>query len=171
MGARTQPLPADGRSPARKRETHMTEVRSFCVASSVDAIWCSREASRFAAEIGFTGNDLAEIAIVVSELVSNVSKFAMRGQVTMEAIGEPRRGIRIVVADDGPGIEDIDSAMLDGFSEGRMLCDDEIRHDGQGLGSGLGAVERLTDELFLENLEEGGLRVTAIKHVPRPRRR
>ena len=80
---------------------------------------------------------------------------------------EPRHGLEITVEDRGPGIEDVDSALLDGFSEGRMLTEEELMtRPRRGLGTGLGAVQRMMDSLRFENRESGGLRVVACKWLP-----
>ena len=45
-----------------------------------------------------------------------------------------RSGVRVIVRDRGPGIDDLDAAMVDGFSTGGSL------------GRGLGGSRRLVDE-------------------------
>jgi len=132
------------------------------ISNSSDSIWCSRSTVRLGRSIGFQGHALWEIAIVVSELISNVVKFAGRGVLEVSTTAE---GIRIVVEDEGPGIEDIESALQDGFSEGRLLCEDDLVTGRRGLGSGLGAVRRLMDSVEIRNKPGGGVRVEAFKRL------
>ena len=133
------------------------------ISRDIDAIWCSRRATRFAERIGFAFNEAWEIAISVSELTTNVLKFAKTGTLRLCRIESPQPGIEIVVDDEGPGIDDIEAALVDGYSEGRLLVEDGWSRARRGLGTGLGAVGRLMDQLQIENKPEGGVRVTAYK--------
>jgi serine/threonine-protein kinase RsbT len=139
------------------------------VSRESDAIYVSSEAARYAEGAGFAGKDLWEVAIAVSELVTNVLKYAGTGRVILCKIDRPRVGIEIVVEDEGPGIQDIESALIDGFSEGRMLSEQDLKTPPRGLGAGLGAVDRLMDETDIENKEPSGTRVTIRKWLPDPR--
>ena len=133
------------------------------ISREIDAIWCSREAAKFAADAGFSSNETWKIAITVSELTTNVLKFARTGTITLCRIQSPRPGIELIVEDQGPGIDDIETAVMDGYSEGRFLTDDQWILARSGLGAGLGAVRRLMDRVEIENKPEGGVRVTASK--------
>ena len=93
-----------------------------------ERFWCAAEGKRFAASLGFDTTAQGEIAICIAELVSNVAKFAGRGTVTFTALDDPRIGMNIVVEDTGPGIEDPQTSMQDGFSEGRKLDPGTPRH-------------------------------------------
>jgi serine/threonine-protein kinase RsbT len=140
-----------------------TSSQSVEISRDIDAIWCSRQASRFAQEMGFRFNESWEIAISVSELTTNVLKFAKTGVLTFCRVESPRLGVEITVEDEGPGISDIEAALIDGYSEGRLLAEEKWIRERHGLGTGLGAVRRLMDELEIENKPEGGVRVTAHK--------
>jgi serine/threonine-protein kinase RsbT len=140
-----------------------TSTESLEIARDIDAIWCSRQATRFAREMGFGFNESLEIAISVSELTTNVLKFAKTGVLTLCRIESPQPGVEIIVEDNGPGIDDVEAALTDGYSEGRLLFGDGFTGERQGLGTGLGAVRRLMDQVEIENKTEGGVRVTAHK--------
>ncbi|MDD5308649.1 MAG: ATP-binding protein [Deltaproteobacteria bacterium] len=135
----------------------------FHIGARFDPVWCRKESAAFAARAGFDKAAQWEIAIAVSELVTNVVKYAGQGTLTLRRLDDNGRGIEIVVEDDGPGITDLESAMKDGYSEGRMLCADDVPSHGRGLGTGLGAVRRMMDGVSMENRAEGGLRVVAVK--------
>ncbi len=136
---------------------------SMRISRDSDSIWCSRECARYANRIGFKNGEIWDIAIAISELVTNVSKFARTGTVTICWLRVPRSGIEFVVEDSGPGIEDIEAASEDGFSEGRRLSDNVPMSERRGLGAGLGAVQRLMDEVVIENRTSGGVRVIVRK--------
>ncbi|MCP4602504.1 MAG: anti-sigma regulatory factor, partial [Proteobacteria bacterium] len=140
------------------------EKGPFQISRDEDTIWCSRQATEFAENIGFTSNAIWEIAISVSELVTNVLKFAGTGTLSLRSLESPSQGIEVIVEDDGPGIEDIEHALMDGYSEGRSLKDTSVV-ERRGLGAGLGAVKRLMDEVEIVNKAKGGTKVTTRKFV------
>lgn len=93
-----------------------------------------KEIHALAAEAIFSKKRLAEIDIVVAEIVSNLSKHASGGEVFVKLIEENSiQGIEILAIDHGPGISDLKGMMLDGASTKNTL------------GHGLGAIKRLTD--------------------------
>jgi serine/threonine-protein kinase RsbT len=143
---------------------------TFDIGSEHERFWCAAEGKRYAGAVGFDAKAQGEIAICIAELVSNVAKFAGRGTMTLEALDDPRVGIRIVVVDTGPGVEDPESALQDGFSEGRRLDPGTPRRSGQGLGVGLGAVSRMMSHIEISNVPQQGLRVVATKWLEPPRR-
>jgi anti-sigma regulatory factor (Ser/Thr protein kinase) len=105
-------------------------------------------ARNLAASIGFSAQDCQEIALVVTELASNLIKHAGGGTLRlMVNAAEGRTGIRIESEDLGPGIPDFDRALTDGYSSAGSL------------GTGLGAVNRLMDELELRPLPAGGAHI------------
>jgi serine/threonine-protein kinase RsbT len=140
-----------------------TFLETVQIVESVDVIWVRHRVSIAALEAGLTDRGIWCLAIAACELATNVLKFAGSGQIDIVQMEYPKRGIRIVVEDSGPGIENIEAATQDGFSEGRFV----VEHSGavrpRGLGSGLGAVKRLMDAVTIENRRNGGLRVIAEK--------
>jgi anti-sigma regulatory factor (Ser/Thr protein kinase) len=114
-------------------------------------------ARRLAASIGFSTQDCEEIGLVVNELASNLIRHAGGGtlRLTVNA-AEGRTGIQIESEDRGPGIPDFDRAVTDGYSSAG------------GLGAGLGAVNRLMDELELRPLPAGGAHLVCQRWL-RPR--
>ena len=60
-------------------------------------------------------------------------------------------GLEIIAVDNGPGIEDIEKALEDGFSTGG------------GLGIGLGGVRRLMDEFEIHSKVGEGTKVRVVK--------
>jgi phosphoserine phosphatase RsbX len=150
-------------SRVKSVEPLATSLGPNAIRQEFDAVWCSRDCSAFARSAGFSAKPAWEIAIVVSELVKNAARHAGAGTIIMRRVDGVREGVEIVVEDDGPGIPDVSAAMRDGYSGGRMLMPEEVGRKGRGLGSGLGAVGRLMDEIEIENKPTSGLRVTARK--------
>jgi len=148
-------------SVATRKEDTSSETLE--ISRDVDAIWCSRRATRFAETMGFGFSEAWQVAISVSELTTNVRKFANTGTLTLRRVDSPKSGIEITVEDEGPGIDDIEAAVIDGYSEGRFLAGEGFGRGRRGLGTGLGAVGRLMDEMKIENKTSGGVKVTAYK--------
>ncbi|HQP37457.1 MAG TPA: ATP-binding protein [Polyangiaceae bacterium] len=137
---------------------------AFCVRQMHDSVWASARARQFAADHGLRGTAPGAVAIALSELVSNAVKFAGGGIVRLRAIDLPQPGIEICVEDDGPGIAQPSEAVRDGWSEGRARTPEDPVIGRRGLGTGLGAVMRLMDELVIEPRAPRGTRVIARKY-------
>lgn len=92
-------------------------------------------AKELARNLGFEPLHCEEILLVVSELVSNLIRYATQGILVLVPIqDQDRQGIRVESIDQGPGIPDVELAITDGFSTSGNL------------GNGLGTVNRLMDE-------------------------
>lgn len=72
---------------------------------------------------GLTPELVAQAALVTSELCTNILKYAVRGEVLLNALCAHggAYGLDIVALDRGPGIADLDAALKDGFSTGGSL--------------------------------------------------
>jgi anti-sigma regulatory factor (Ser/Thr protein kinase) len=119
-----------------------------------DANEARRLVKAMAVELGFDMRQCEELAIVVSELASNLVKHATSGWLIFTPLKEDgRSGIRIESKDNGPGIDDVDRAITDGFSTTGSL------------GYGLGAVNRLMDEFEIQPGPDGktGTHITCVR--------
>jgi serine/threonine-protein kinase RsbT len=120
-----------------------------------DGIVVSRQRAReIAKQLGFGAVDQSRIATAVSELARNIVRYATNstGEVIIRELANAgRTGIEIVVADQGPGIEDLELAMRDGFTSGG------------GMGMGLPGTRRLMDELTIDSEVGRGTTVTIRK--------
>jgi len=88
------------------------------------------------------------ISTVTSELATNLVRYACGGFIHLK-FDESIRQMSIESSDQGQGIENIEQAMQEGYSGGK------------GLGVGLPAVQRIMDDMQIENMPKGGLRVRA----------
>jgi serine/threonine-protein kinase RsbT len=120
----------------------------------VSARQLAREVAR---SLGFGMVDQSRIATAVSELTRNVVRYATdgRGEAHIRPLPpsaeRDRWGLEIVVADDGPGIADITTALREGYTSG------------PGLGMGLPGTKRLMDEMSIDSVPGRGTIVTIRK--------
>lgn len=104
------------------------------VVSTHDVERARRSALALAADLGFGPITAECVALATTELASNLVRYTVGGTVTVDAIRGPQPGILLESQDEGPGVPDLLAARRDGFTTG------------DGLGCGLGAVERLMDQ-------------------------
>lgn len=120
------------------------------ISSQADLERARREARLLALDLGFDRDDAERVTLAVSELATNLLKYAQEGRMVATAISGERPGIQIESQDAGPGIADIPSALVDGYSTGG------------GLGGGLAGVRRLMDEVEIRS-SPAGTHITARK--------
>ncbi len=120
------------------------EAHRHSIETSPDSMLSAISAASLAQKAGFDAAGCQLIATAVSELCSNILKYATRGHVTVRVLREEkRRGIEIEARDDGPGIENTELALTDGVSSGETL------------GLGLPGVKRMMDEFKIETSSHG----------------
>jgi anti-sigma regulatory factor (Ser/Thr protein kinase) len=139
------------------------DALTIAVRTPGDAECCAVEARRFAARHGFAVKAQWQVGIAVSELATNVLKFAPEGALTVRFAMDPRERIVLEMSDRGRGMADARAAADDGFSEGARLTADQPRRPGQGLGVGLGTVHRMMDDVVVET-SPAGTRVVACRY-------
>ena len=107
-----------------------------------------RAAQTMAAALGFAPTACEEIALAMTELATNLIKHARGGTLTLTPLADGGRvGLEIESRDDGPGIADVEQALGDRFSTAGTR------------GTGLGAVNRLMDELDIASRRGRGTRI------------
>ncbi len=117
-----------------------------------DIVAARRTVREAAVRLGFGITDVTRIVTAASELARNIFKYAGEGVMRwryLEAGG--RSGIEIQFVDHGPGIEDVNRALEEGYSTGG------------GLGMGLPGARRLMDELDIQSTVGQGTTVTLRK--------
>jgi anti-sigma regulatory factor (Ser/Thr protein kinase) len=131
-------------------------VRVFPVQSREDAVLLAPQARRLARQFGLSVKRATEVAIVVSELTSNIAKHGIRGDLTIILDDDipPRGALTVLARDVGPPIRDLAVAMTDGC-DGAGPIDPALLLRRGGLGTGLGAVLRLSDRFDYQDLPEG----------------
>lgn len=89
-------------------------------------------------DMGYPGEIQRRAAIATYESELNIISYARSGYITLCI--DPHQ-IQIDAEDEGPGIEDIELAMKDGYS----TATDSIRDMGFGAGMGLSNIKRCSD--------------------------
>jgi serine/threonine-protein kinase RsbT len=129
-----------------------TREVSIAISSEVDVMLARQKGRALAAGLRFSAVDLALIATAISELARNVISYAESGEIVIRRIERDGNcGVEVVVHDRGPGIDNIDRAIQDGYSTSG------------GLGLGLPGVRRLMDEFEIVSRRGGGTTVTVTK--------
>ena len=98
-----------------------------------------RAAQRASAEAGLSETDAGRVGIIVTELANNLVRHARDGG-QMLVVAQEFAGtssVEILALDKGPGMDDVNRCIQDGFSTGGTP------------GTGLGAVGRLSSEFDL----------------------
>ncbi|HTU40503.1 MAG TPA: ATP-binding SpoIIE family protein phosphatase [Candidatus Aquilonibacter sp.] len=92
-----------------------------------------RHAAYLADEAKLGATEGGSLAIVVTEMATNLVKHAGAGTMVVESITDNgNSGVRVLALDKGPGIRDLSGALRDGYSTSGTS------------GSGLGAMKRLS---------------------------
>ena len=130
------------------------EPSVFDILDESDLIRVRKVLRTEAEAVGLNLVDATKLITAGSELARNILNYAAghRGRVTVEQVQrQSRRGVRATFADDGPGIEDIDAALTDGFSTRGSM------------GLGLPGARRLVDDMTLTSAAGSGTTVVIVK--------
>ena len=120
----------------------------------------SSRIKRILKELGFSTDVIRRVAITTYEAEINMFIHAGGGTVTA---GISPQQIKLIFADKGPGIPDVELAMQAGWSTAPA----NIRNLGFGAGMGLPNIKEYSDELTIETEVGVGTTLTAVIHVER----
>ena len=96
--------------------------------------------------------DQTKVVTAASELARNTMIHGGGGEMRLQALNDgPRRGVKVMFVDKGPGIPDIALAMKDGYTTRG------------GLGLGLSGSKRLVNEFDIESQPGKGTTVTIVR--------
>lgn len=104
-------------------------------------------------QLGVDPETIRRVAIAMYEGEINMVIHAGGGVADVDV---DDTGIKITLADKGPGIADIDKAMQEGYS----TAPDNIRALGFGAGMGLPNMKRYTDSMDIESVVGAGTTIT-----------
>ena len=104
----------------------------------------SIEIKKILEKFDYSPETMRRTAIIVYEAEMNITLYADRGQIKLQAFPED---ILRLIEDEGQGIEDIQMAMQDGFSTATA----EMREMGFGAGMGLPNIERNSDRFSISS--------------------
>lgn len=137
----------------RRARASANEVR-IVVDSDKDVVAARQKGREIAARANFSATQLTVISTAISELARNIVRFAKRGEIVVSLVGDDDAGpdgVTIVASDVGPGIENVQHALEDGYTTYG------------GLGLGLGGCRRLMDEFAISSEVGRGTTVTMSK--------
>ena len=108
-----------------------------------------RQATReHAVAHGFSLVDQTKLVTAASELARNTLDYGNGGEVEIARLVDGmRKGLRLIFSDQGPGIEDLEKALTDGYSTGG------------GLGLGLSGARRLSNDFNVDTAPGKGTRI------------
>jgi serine/threonine-protein kinase RsbT len=96
---------------------------------------------------GFSLVDQTKLVTAASELARNTLDYGNGGEVEITRVLDgSRKGVRLTFSDQGPGIDDIEKALTDGYSTGG------------GLGLGLSGARRLSNDFSIDSAPGKGTR-------------
>ena len=119
----------------------------------------SSEMKKILISLGIPNDIIKRTAIAMYEAEINMVVHGGGGEADIN-INETC--ITIVMKDTGPGIEDINLAMQDGYS----TASQQIRELGFGAGMGLSNMKRTSDEMQIDSGPGKGTKVTMKIHIP-----
>jgi serine/threonine-protein kinase RsbT len=117
--------------------------------NDTDIVQARQSVRRWAEELKFSLVEQTKVVTAASELARNTVLHGGGGTVRIEILNDGlRNGLKIIFEDKGPGIQDIDLAMKDGYTTGN------------GLGLGLGGAKRLVSDFEIQSRTGEGTRVS-----------
>jgi len=119
-------------------------MESIPVRDPTDVAGARRRVVALAHRMGYDETQAGRVAIVATELAQNLIRHAGGGEILSGADTLRSAGIEIMALDRGPGMADVSACMRDGFSTGGTS------------GNGLGAIQRLAQEVLIHSAKGGG---------------
>jgi serine/threonine-protein kinase RsbT len=138
-----------------KSDALVEPLEQLALRSSEDVVRLRQAVRERAVAAGFSLVDQTKLVTAASELGRNTIQYGGGGQAFIASLANgSRRGLRLEFVDRGPGIQDLQKALQDGFSTGA------------GLGLGLSGAKRLSDEFEIESEPGKGTRVAIVRWKP-----
>ena len=118
----------------------------------------SSDVKRKLKQMGVSPDAIRKVAIAMYEGEINMVIHAKGGVITVEITTEK---IKMILADVGPGIPDIELAMKEGYS----TAPDEIRSLGFGAGMGLPNMKKYSDSMDIDTRIGEGTTITMVVNL------
>ena len=126
-------------------------MQLLAVSDSSHAAEVRRAAAALANELGFNDTESGRLAIVVTEVATNLLKHGRGGQVLLRALNDNGLpAVEVVGIDSGPGMKDVGECLRDGYSTAGSA------------GTGLGAIQRLSSKSEIHSQPGRGTVVWAV---------
>lgn len=139
--------PTDAADP-----TAASDSPTYAVVTEEDLLTVRHAVRAASIEAGFALVDQTRIVTAASELARNAYVHGGGGNLVVEQVQQGgRRGLRLTMRDEGPGIPDLETALTDGYTTGA------------GLGHGLGGARRLMHEFSVHTTPGEGTTIVATR--------
>lgn len=119
-----------------------------------------KDINQKAADAGFSIQKLADVDLIVSEMTSNLHKYAKNGEILAGLFHEAENDyLELISIDHGPGMAQPLKMLEDGVSSGNTM------------GMGLGSIKRRSDKFDLYSVKDWGTIILSriYKHPPTER--
>jgi serine/threonine-protein kinase RsbT len=127
----------------------VTKTDRLPLRNEQDIVLARQMVRKLSQESAFSLVDQTKMVTAASELARNALVHGGGGELIWEVLREgEKKGVRLAFIDHGPGIANMELAMMDGWSSG------------SGLGMGLSGAKRLVNEFDIESQVGVGTRVT-----------
>ncbi|MDH0897450.1 MULTISPECIES: ATP-binding protein [unclassified Pseudomonas] len=118
----------------------MTKTQTLPLKQETDIVLIRQQVRKAAEEARLGLVSQTKIVTAASEIARNALIYGGGGECLLETTQRGgRTALRLVISDQGPGIADIERALVDGYTSG------------SGLGLGLSGSRRLVDEFSIES--------------------
>lgn len=129
-----------------------TTRETVAIKTSADVVLVRNTVRGAAERVGFRTLDITKLVTAASEIARNTLVYGGGGTAEVECVQEGSRlGVKLIFADQGPGIPDLELALREGYTTGG------------GMGLGMSGSKRLVDEFNVETEVGRGTRVTLTK--------
>jgi len=123
---------------------------SIAIEQDSDIVIACSSVKRMVEKLGMSLVDSTLCATAVSELATNIVRYADKGRIVLQ---HDNNVVRVIAKDQGPGIADISLACQEGYS------------GGNGLGMGLSGIARIMDTLEINSTRDQGTCITTSKFI------
>jgi serine/threonine-protein kinase RsbT len=125
---------------------------SVALRTEQDVVGARQAVRRVLQELKFSLVDQTKMVTAASELARNTVIYGGGGEMRWEVLTRGlQQGLRLVFADQGPGIADLELALKDGWTSGN------------GLGLGLSGARRLVNDFDIQTAPGQGTRITIVR--------
>lgn len=126
----------------------VTKTETIPVQTEQDIVMVRQTVRKLAQQAAFSLVDQTKIVTAASELARNTVIYGGGGVMKWEVVIDGgRTGVRLTFADEGPGIPNMELAMMDGWTSG------------SGLGMGLSGSKRLVNDFAIDSAPGKGTHV------------
>jgi serine/threonine-protein kinase RsbT len=118
----------------------VTRSETIPVQTEQDIVMVRQVVRKLSQELAFSLVDQTKMVTAASELARNTVIYGGGGELHWELLVDgARKGLRLTFEDRGPGIANLELAMMDGWTTGT------------GLGMGLSGTKRLVNDFSIES--------------------